>query len=151
MSKVVVVEIRRQLAEIKVIQPLNAIIPTMRVETIVAPNTNFVRGGVLIGSIVNLGHGSRRVSTRRNLNRSLGLLTTIRVVGTPQMVFTNPIMIIRVNMIIYQPPMSSIVVGRYKSTNVGNPRGGYGEPFGCKQNKVNNLITLSKLEQVDLK
>jgi hypothetical protein len=24
-------------------------------------------------------------------------------------------------------------------------------PIGCKQNKVNNLITLSKLEQVDLK
>jgi hypothetical protein len=27
----------------------------------------------------------------------------------------------------------------------------YFESFGCKQDKVNNLITLSKLEQIDLK
>jgi hypothetical protein len=44
--KVVVVEIRKQLVGIKVIQSLNVVIPTTRVETIVAPNTNFVRGGI---------------------------------------------------------------------------------------------------------
>jgi hypothetical protein len=61
-----------------------AILPTTRVETIVAPITNFVKGGVLIGSSKNLGHGSGRVSTGRNLNRSLELPTrTIRVIGTP--------------------------------------------------------------------
>jgi hypothetical protein len=50
---------------------------------------------------VDLGHGSRGVLTGKNLNRSFELPTiTIGVVGTPQMVFTNPIMTIHVNMII---------------------------------------------------
>jgi len=44
------------------------------VEIVVAPNTNVVKGGVLIGFATNLGRGSNRVSTGRNLNRSLGLL-----------------------------------------------------------------------------
>jgi hypothetical protein len=41
------------------------------------------------------------------------------------MVFTNPIMTIYVNRTTYQPPMNSMVVGRYKSEDVANPRGGY--------------------------
>ncbi len=57
MSKVVIVEIRKQPIGIEVTQPLNVVIPTIGVETIVAPNINFVRGGVLIGSTSNLGHG----------------------------------------------------------------------------------------------
>jgi hypothetical protein len=68
------------------------------VELIVAPNTNVVRGGVLIGSVANLGCGTSGISIERNLNRSSGLLTTpIGVVGTLQMVFTYPIMTIHVN------------------------------------------------------
>jgi hypothetical protein len=54
------------------------------VETIVAPITNFLKGGILIGFSKNLGHGLGNVSTRRNLNRNSKLSTsTIRVVGTP--------------------------------------------------------------------
>jgi hypothetical protein len=35
----------------------NVVIPTIRVENIVAPNTIFVRSGILIGFATNLGHG----------------------------------------------------------------------------------------------
>jgi len=60
------------------------------VEIVVAPNTNFVRGGILIGSVMNLGCGLGRVLEQRTLNRSYGLLTeTIGVVGTPKMVMTT--------------------------------------------------------------
>ncbi len=57
------------------------------------------------------------------MNRNSGLpATTIGVVGTPHMVFTNLIMITHVNGTIDIATMSSIVSGRYKSTNVKNPR-----------------------------
>jgi len=47
-----------------------------------------------------MGSGSCGFLTRRKLNGSTTLPTsTIRVVGTPQMVFTNPILITHVNMI----------------------------------------------------
>jgi hypothetical protein len=93
------------------------------VEIVVAPSINFVKNGVLIGSVANLGRRLGGVSTGRNLNRSLGIpIATIGVIGTPQMVFTNPIMVIHVNRTTNQPPMSSIVVGRYIITNVGNLR-----------------------------
>jgi hypothetical protein len=125
---VAVVEIQRLLVGIKGLQPFNVIIPTRRVETIVAPNTNFVRGGVLIGSITNLGCGLGGVSMERNMNRSLGLLAvTIGVVGTPQMVFINPIMTTHINRTTNRPLMSSIAVGRYININVENLRG-YQEP-----------------------
>jgi hypothetical protein len=63
---------------------LNVIIPTIGVEIIIAPNTNFVKGGVLMGSAMNLGCGSKWVSTRRNLSLSLRIpIITNRVVGTP--------------------------------------------------------------------
>jgi hypothetical protein len=45
------------------------------------------------------------------------------------MVFTNPIMTIRVNMITNWPLMNIMVVGGYKNTNATNPRGRYWEPF----------------------
>ncbi len=62
---------------------------------------------------------------KRNFRRSLGLLVVnTRVVGTLQKVFTNPIRTIHV-----RPPMSSIVVGGYKSIYVENSKGGHREPF----------------------
>ncbi len=71
-------------------------------EIVVAPTTNFAKSGVLIGYVANLGHGLRRVLMRKNLSRSLGIrITTIGVVGTPHMVFTNPIMTTHVNMTMY--------------------------------------------------
>ncbi len=127
---VAIVEIWRQPTKIEAIQLLNAIIPTIRVEIVVVANTNFVRGGILTKSTTNLGCGSRRVSTRRNLSRDFGLPpTTTKVVGTPQMVFTNLIITICVNMIPYWPPMSSIATRGYKSIDVENLRGGYWKSF----------------------
>jgi hypothetical protein len=68
------------------------------VEIIDAPNTNFVRGGILMGSTMNLGFGLGKVSAKRNLSTSSKIpIITIRVVGTPWMVYTNPIMTIHVN------------------------------------------------------
>jgi hypothetical protein len=67
-SKAIIVEIRRQPIGIEVTQPLTVVIPTIGVEIVVAPNTNFVRGGVLIGSTLNLGHGLGGVLVGRNLN-----------------------------------------------------------------------------------
>jgi len=52
-------------------------------------------------------------------------ITTIGVVGTLQMVFTNPIMIIHVNRTTYQPSMNSMVAKGYKSANAMNSKGGY--------------------------
>ncbi len=45
------------------------------------------------------------------------------------MVFTNPIMTIHVNKIANRPLISSMDVGRYKSVNTTNPRGGYQVPY----------------------
>jgi hypothetical protein len=48
------------------------------------PNTNSIKGGILIEFATNLGCGSREVLVETNLNESSRLLaTTIRVVGTP--------------------------------------------------------------------
>ncbi len=108
-------------------------------ETIVAPNIDVVRRGVLIGSITKLGLGG--VSTVRNLNRSSPLPTTnTGVVGIPQMVFTNLIMISHVNRIANQPLMSSMVTGRYKSANAMNPKRGYRKPY---------VVTISILDHKD--
>ncbi len=43
--------------------------------------------------------------------------------------FTNSIMIIHVNRIANQPPMSLIVVQRYRNIDAKDPRGGYRELF----------------------
>ncbi len=68
-------------------------------EKIVAPNINVVKRGVLIGFAAKLGSGSSGILIGRNLSRSLALpIVTTEVVGTPQMVFTNPIITIHVNM-----------------------------------------------------
>jgi hypothetical protein len=84
MSKMAVVEIWKQLATIEVIQLLSVIIPTIGVETVVAPNTNFVKGGILMGFAMNLGCGLRGVLTKRNLTTNSRIpIITIRVVGTP--------------------------------------------------------------------
>jgi hypothetical protein len=57
-----------------------------------------VRRGILIGSATKLGSGLGGVSVGRKLSGSSTLpIATIGVVGTPQMVFTNPIMTIHVN------------------------------------------------------
>jgi hypothetical protein len=86
-SEVAIVEIQRQPVGIKVNQPLNVVIRTIGVEIILAPNTNFVRGKVLIGFATNLGCGLGGVLMGRNLKKSLGIpIATIRVVGTLQMV-----------------------------------------------------------------
>ncbi len=98
MSKETVAKIQRQPARTKVTQSLNVVITTTGMEMVVAPNTNVVRGGVLIGSVTNLGSGSSGVLARRNLSWSSTLpRITAGVVGSPQMVFTNPIMTTHVN------------------------------------------------------
>jgi hypothetical protein len=61
-----------------------------------------VKRGVLIGSIAKLGNGLNGVLTRKKLSGNMTLpITTIGVVGTFQMVFTNPIMTTHVNRIAY--------------------------------------------------
>jgi hypothetical protein len=60
---------------------------------VVTLNVDAVKRGVIIGFATNVGHESCRFSTVRNLNRSLGLpIVNIRIVGTPQIMFTNLIM-----------------------------------------------------------
>ncbi len=57
-----------------------------------------IKRGVIIGSITKLGSGLGGILAERNLTRSSALpITTIGVVGTPQMVFTNPITTTHVN------------------------------------------------------
>jgi hypothetical protein len=82
--KVTFVKIRIQLPGIEVIQSPNVINLIARVETIVAPNTNVFRGGILIGFVTYLGSGSSKILARRNLSWSSKLpTTTSRVYGTP--------------------------------------------------------------------
>jgi len=91
------------------------------VETVVAPNIYVVTRGVLIGSTTKLGNELGGISTKKNLNQNTTLpIITIGVVGTPQMVFTNPIMIIHVNRNLSRPPMSLMVVGGYKNVDATN-------------------------------
>jgi hypothetical protein len=115
-SKVTIVEIHRQYVGIEVTQSPNVVITTIGVEIVVAPITNVVRSGVLIGFTTNLGSGLGGISIQRYLSRSSALPTTIiTVVGTPHMVFTNSIMTTDVNKTTNQPSMNSMVVGGYKS------------------------------------
>jgi hypothetical protein len=89
----IVVKTWKQLVGIEVTQSYDAIITTIGVETIVAPNMNVVKRGIIIGSPTNLGHELGKFSSKRNLNKNLGpLVANTGVVATPQMVFTNPIM-----------------------------------------------------------
>jgi hypothetical protein len=124
-----VVETRRQPTRI-VTQSLDVGITTTKVKTIVVTIMDVVKRGILIGFITILDSGLCGVSTKKKLNGSMALpTTTIRVVGTLQMVFTNPIMTIFVNRITDRPSMSSMVNGGYKSENVVNLKGGYQKPF----------------------
>jgi len=111
---------------------VNIISPIVLEATIVETWRQFVRIGIIqsqIGSTTKLGSGSGGILTRRKLNGSSTLpTTTTRVVGTPQMVFTNLILIIHVYRITNQPPMSSMDVGGYKSANAMNPKRGYQKP-----------------------
>jgi hypothetical protein len=45
------------------------------------------------------------------------------------MMFTNSLMIIRVNKTTNWPVMNSMAIGRYKNTNATNPKGGYWKPY----------------------
>jgi len=120
-----IVETYKQHVGVGVTQSLGASI-TIGVETIVALNINVVKRGVLIGSATKLGDRSSGILVVRNLNRSLALpTTTTRVVGIPQMVFTNPIIIIHVNRTVDSPLMNSMAVGGCKSVDVMHSRGGY--------------------------
>jgi hypothetical protein len=104
-------------------------ITTAGAETVITPTMDVVKKGVLIGSTTKLGNGSNGVLTRKKLSGSMTLpITTTGVVGTLQMVFTNPIMIIHVNRFAYRPPMSSMVARGYKSANATNLRKGYQKP-----------------------
>ncbi len=130
MLEVADVETQKQHVGIGVIQSFGVGIITIGVEMVIAPNIIVVKRGVQIKSITKLGSGSSGISTVRNLNRcSTLLVATTRVVGIRQMSFTNLITIIHVNMTIDQPLISSMAVGRYRSTNVVHPRGGYQKPI----------------------
>ncbi len=108
-------------------------------ESVVVPTTYFVKSGILMESIANLGYGLGGVSTNRNLRRSLGILIVITgVVATPHMVFTNPIKTTHVNKTINRPLMSSMAVGRYISIDVGNLGRGYQKPFVVTTRITNN-------------
>jgi hypothetical protein len=121
-----IVETRKQRVGIRLTQSFNAGITTIKEETIVEPNIDVVKRGILIGFIAKLGSGSNGVLVGRNLNQSLALpITTTRVVGIPQMVFINLIMTIHVNKTINQPLMSSMVIGRCRIVGVVHSRGGY--------------------------
>jgi hypothetical protein len=129
MSKVVVVKTQRQLVGVVFIQSLDVGITTIRVEMVVLSTMDVVRMEVLIGSITKLGIGSCIVSVRRKLSGSSKLpITTIGVVGTPHIKFTNPIMTTHVNSTVDQPPMTSMAIRGYKNANAMNPRRGYQEP-----------------------
>jgi hypothetical protein len=69
------------------------------VETVVEPNIDVVKRGVLIGFAAKLGSGSSGVLAGRNLSQSSALpIPIIGVVGIPQMVFINLIMATNGNM-----------------------------------------------------
>ncbi len=64
------------------------------------------------------------------MNQSSALVaTTIKVVDTPQMVCTNSIMTTHVNKTTDRPLMNSMVIRKYRSADVMNPRGGYRKLF----------------------
>ncbi len=71
-------------------------ITTIGVEIIVSPNMDVIKRGVLIKFATKLGSGSDGVLAGRNQSLAL-LIAPTRVVGIPQMVFTNLIMTTLVN------------------------------------------------------
>jgi hypothetical protein len=71
-SKATIAQIQKQPVGTKVTKSPNVIITTARVETVVAPSMNVVRGVVLIRSITNLSNGSSGVSIGRNFELEFG-------------------------------------------------------------------------------
>ncbi len=70
-------------------------------ETVLAPNTNVVRGGLLIGFITTLGSWNGETIDKKEFEYEFETISkNIEVVGTPQMVCTNLIMITHVNKIV---------------------------------------------------
>jgi hypothetical protein len=129
-SKTTIVETQRQPARILVTQSLDVGVTTIGVEMVIAPTMDVIKMVVLIGSTTKLGSGSSGISARRKLSGSTILpTTTIGVVQTPQMVFTNLIMTIHMNKIVNQPSMNLMAIKRYRSVDAMNPKGGYQEPF----------------------
>jgi len=120
------VETRKQHAGVRVIQSLNVSITTIGMETVVTPNIDIIRRGVVIGFATKLGIELGGVLVGRNLSQSLVLpVATTRVVGILQMVFTNPITATHGNKIANQPLMSSMAVRRCKSVDVMHSKKGY--------------------------
>jgi hypothetical protein len=79
---------------------------------------------MVIGSATNLGCGLGGILVKRNLRMSLKLLVVnIKVVGTPKIVFTNPIKTTQV-----RPPMTSITIRGYRNTDAENSKGRHYEP-----------------------
>ncbi len=83
MSEATIVETQKQHVGIVVPQSLVANITTIRVQTIVAPNMDVVRMGVLIGSTTKLGSGSDGVLVGWKLNGSMTLPTIIGIIRKP--------------------------------------------------------------------
>jgi hypothetical protein len=83
---------------------------------------NVVKRGLVIEFVTNLGGGSNGFLTRRNLNGNSKLLASnTKVVGTPQMVFTNPIMTTHVNKILdhyYQSGVQFTNLNHYRTLKV---------------------------------
>jgi hypothetical protein len=111
-SKVAVVVTQRQHVGVRVIQSLNEGITTIGVEMVLVPNIDVIRRGTLIGSTKKMVSRLGGVSVGRNPSRSSTLPTTItRVVGIPQMLFTNLLMAIHGNKTIDRPLINLMVVG----------------------------------------
>jgi len=53
MSTVAIVKTQKQHAKIEVTQSFNAVIITIRVETVIAPNMDVVKKGMVIGYVIN--------------------------------------------------------------------------------------------------
>ncbi len=125
MSERTIIETQRQHVKIGVTPSLDECITTTWVETVVTPSIDVVRKGVLIEFAKKLSNELGGILVGRNLNWSSVLPTTnTKVVGLPQMVFTNSIMAIHVNNTTNRPLMSLMVVRGYKSVDVVHPKGG---------------------------
>jgi hypothetical protein len=100
------------------------------VETIVEPNIKLIRKGIIIRFATKLGSELGGISARRNLSRSLMLPIPItRVVGIPEMVFTNQIMTFHGNNIVNPILMNLMAVRGCRSVDDVHSKGGFREPI----------------------
>jgi hypothetical protein len=99
-------------------------------ETIVEPNIKLVRKRIIIRFATKLGSELGGVSAKRNLSRNSMLPIPItRVVGIPEMVFTNQIMTSHGNNIVNQILMTLMAAGRCRSVDDLHSKGGFREPI----------------------